>query len=414
MKVALVGLANTGKSTLFNKLCGKPVSISFDQEGTTIDYISYTVGDKILVDTCGVSSVNDFNDISGQYILNCDLILYVIDGRVPPTNLDIEICRFLQHKKNKTIWLVCNKCENRSILESEAKRIVFEKLFFTSAEHSLGIELLLEALNLEDQIQQDLPLVSIVGRANCGKSTLMNCFVGFDRVKVEDKIGTTRDNVICEAKTAYNKFHFMDTAGYRREVQALEYITRKRRENSLKYTDGAILLLDGQLGLTKVDKQILEEAMKFAKFIIVCINKTDVLTNDPRKNFINFNVPSWFPVIKICAKQNNLGKLKEIIDVCYSKIFTKISTNKLNAFLRTIQHGLRCSENKPLKIKYIFQKANNPIIIAYFANSNLSKQSESFFSKSLANYFDLTGVNFRFERFSKMKINPISTEKTEE
>lgn len=419
-KIALVGLPNAGKSTLFNKLCKRHLAISFDEDNTTVDYLSYTLGSKVLSDTCGINKIKDFEDISGQYILENDLILYVIDGRFPPTDMDREICKFLR-KQKKTLWLICNKCESKTIKESQAKSIFYDRLFWTSSEHSLGIDELKAALgilesetktsknakvldNSEVLIKSEsdsLPLIAILGRANSGKSSLINCFLGFDRVKVEDKIGTTRDNVICQSSTMYHEFNFMDTAGYRKDNNALEYITKKRRQNSLQYCDGVILVLDGNIGLTRIDKQILEEAAEYAKFIIICINKMDILHNNPKKDFKNFNVPEWIPVVEISAKNNRLGRLKEIIDACYGKIFTKIPTPELNNLLHSLDGSFRSEDNKRLKIKYIFQQSEDPIIIGYFALDPLSEDSSKFLIRKIAKKFDLFGVNLKLRHFKK-------------
>lgn len=401
MKVSIVGMPNAGKSTLFNKLCGKQISISFDEEGTTVDYISYTIGSIILVDTCGVNGVKSFEDLSGKYILDSDLILYVIDGRLRPRNFDVEICKFLR-KKGKKIWLVCNKAENSKISPEEARIIPYEEIFYTSAEHSLGIHGLQEALNIDfdEEVLTKKPLIAIVGRANSGKSTLMNCLIGQERSKVEDKIGTTRDSVFGEGKTAHNCFSFMDTAGYRSERSPLEYITRRKRERSLSKIDGAILILDGELGLTKTDKQIFEEILDYAKFIVVAINKSDILTTNPKKDFRFFNLPDWIPMIQICAKENKLGKLREIIDSAYSGVFTKIATPDLNKFMQTIKQNLRSTDNGPVNVKYVFQKSSDPVIFGYFANKELSKHSLVFLSKKLAHHFNLFGIHFTFEKMS--------------
>jgi GTP-binding protein len=402
-KIAIVGISNVGKSTLFNKLCQRHLSLSFDQDDTTVDYISYTIDNQILVDTCGIKNLKSFEDISGQFILNSDIILYVFDGRQKPLSVDIEICKFLK-KNNKTIWLIGNKTENHHIELNDTKTIVSDKVFWVSSEHNIGIEEI--AIQLELKYTTDnntkLPLIGIIGRANSGKSTLMNALLGYDRVKIEDKIGTTRDNVIVTADTVYHRFNFMDTAGYRTDNCALEYITKKRRDNSFKYVDGFILVLDGQLGLTKLDKQILDEAMEYGQFFIICINKSDSLSDDPSVDFKYFNIPEWFPMIKISAKNNKLGKLKEIIDFCYIKTKEKLTTNKITNLIQENEGKIRDTNNKVLRIKYAFQKSINPFIISYFAHHDISKNSKTFLSRLIAKNFDLKGVNLKFERLQRL------------
>ena len=304
---------------------------------------------------------------------------------------------------------------------NETKTIVSDRIFFTSSEHSLGLEDLMIALEIDyERDAMKLPLIGIVGRANSGKSTLMNCLVGYDRVKVEDRIGTTRDNVICQANTLHHEFNFMDTAGYRTYRCALEFITKKRRENSLQYTDGVLLILDGQIGLTKTDKQILEEVMQFTKFIIICINKMDVLNDDPRLDFEFFNVPEWFPIVKMCAKENKLGNLKKTIDLCFVNCQKKITTPSLNKLLRQVDGKLRCNRNLPLGVKYIFQKSENKdvqkdeiktiiprMVFGYFAHRKLSKQSEIFLTKKITKAFNLIGVNIQLELFQKKQLRNV-------
>ena len=399
-KISLVGLTNVGKSTLFNKICRRSISIAFNGEDTTVDYVTHSVEDKLFVDTCGLKNQQSFNSLSGQYILQSDLILFVIDGRTPPKSMEIELAKYLT-KQKKTIWLVCNKCESSSINLAEAKKIFFDKIFWISAEHSIGIEDILIAINLKTTVVKNNPLVAIVGRANSGKSTLMNCLLGYDRVKTEDKIGTTRDSIKETGETIHHTMDFLDTAGFRDDKEILDHITKKRREHSLKQITGAIIVLDGSVGLTKIDKYILNEIVQYASFMIVCINKTDILNDLPYLSFDYLNIPEHIPIIPICAKENRLNRLKSVIDMCYSNLFIKIPTNEINKAFNSIDISLRDTDNKILNVKYMFQKQNNPFIVGYIASKRLHENSEKFLQKFFANQYKIKGINIKFERVLK-------------
>ena len=403
-RIAIVGMPNVGKSTLFNKLCKRNISLCFNEDNVTVDYISHTIGDKILVDTCGLNGIEDFETLSGKYILESDLILYVVDSRIAPLPKDIEFCRFLYRNK-KNLWIIGNKSESDKLSSNSFKVLSGNRMLWTSSEHNLGIEDLQIALELNFQdSEKQKPLIGIVGRANSGKSSLINSLLGFSRVKVEDKIGTTRDSIICSGETIFNKFNFMDTAGYRSQKTTLEYVTKKKRDNSLQYTDGIIIVLDGNIGLTRLDKQILEEAFSFGKFIVICINKMDILTNEPRKNFKYFNIPEWIPVIQTCAIKDNLGRLRETIDLCYGNLSKDISTPEINKLLHSLA-PLR-SNKHILNIKYMFLKSPSPFVIGYFAKEDMSKESEKYLSRNLAERFKLVGVNISYQRFNKTNEKP--------
>ncbi len=408
MRVAIVGMSNVGKSTLFNKLCRKNLAIIFDQEHTTMDYISCHLGDTILSDTVGLSTIKDFDSLCGKFILENDIILYVIDYSVGVQKIDYELSRFFKRHR-KRIWLVANKCDIK--LNSSNVFLPCEKQFIVSSEHNIGLQELSKQLNIKLN-DDNLESIAIVGRCNSGKSTLMNRLLRKNRVKTSKIIGTTRDCIQEKINTNHNEFMFIDTAGYRDDREHLERITTKRRQQTLKECIGAIILLDGTMGLTHIDKTIIREIMKTCHFMIVVVNKCDKLTEKTVKSFEFLQLPIHIPLIELSAlKRINVDKLLRIVDLSSFEIKKRFSTNELNNWLKKSNLSLKDFDNRPLSIKYLIQPNNvKGITIIYFSLYVLSKDSEVYFKRKLAEAFNLVGaiIRLKWNNSKKVKTNKVN------
>lgn len=378
-----MGLTNAGKSTLFNAICERKLCITADEPNTTSDYIAYYFTNSILADTVGLHDVKDFNSISGEYALSCDLILYAIDSSVPITDQDISICRYLR-QKGKEYMIILTKVDRK---QNYNFRMLGREIMETSAIHNLGIYEIQQKLSLNIEEESKLPIIGIIGKSNVGKSTLLNKLLNFSRVKVENKLKTTRDVVKEELQTQRNKFILMDTAGYVNDKEFLDYITSKRREEYLKDCAGVIFMLDASSPLTKLDKVIYGEINKYIPFSIVVINKMDIVNEDTKYTLNNLNVFDTSPVVKLCALNNSVYKLRRELDFCFTDSCRTFKTSLLNKWFATLDLKLVDDNGNYVKIKYLTQKKNNPIVIFYFSKRRLSDASTRALNRKFHEYF---------------------------
>lgn len=384
-KILLIGLPNAGKSTIFNALCGQKISLTHEDPNTTLDYIRYYFEDSFLMDTAGLNDQN-----ISEVILEADLFLFVIDGSVPVNELNKLL---LKKIINKPIWLIVNKVEKGQYIE-KFNFVKYENIFcFTKVAkhmnlHSTEINQLKNALHLKDKEKKG-PLIAILGRANSGKSTLMNAILNEKRMIVKDEIGTTVDNVIEEV----GKWRFMDTPGFRSsEVEGLDHIVEKRREFALRQADGGILVLDGSLGLTKIDKELLSEELMKLKFGLICVNKADVMDKFTKENFLRLNIPQWIRIIFISAQTKKLNGLFRLLSEGFKNSEVFIKTNVLNNWLQEKHHMQQFK-----LIKYLVQESTSPIIFQIFCKKKLTNEQKKFFTRILAKDFNLFGVNIQIQ-----------------
>ena len=317
-RIVLCGQTNVGKSLLFNKLCGKKLSISVDQEHTTVDYIKYLLNSETeLIDTVGLENFTKSNTV----ILNSDLIFYMIDGSKNLQQLDILNLNQLNRYK-KQIVLLINKSDKLNLTERELEKYPVKEKIHTSALSGYNFDLIKKFFVYEKPYVQNnlsnvldlpnaskppslpnvpslpnLPNVGLIGRCNSGKTTLLNCILGYERGLVRDENGTTRDSICEVISTIHNQFQLVDTAGYKKEQTKLEDIIAAQRHKMLKECAGIIVLCDGYLGLTKTDKQMINEGLLYGNFLMICVNKKDQLNMEVIKDFRLMQIPDWIPLI---------------------------------------------------------------------------------------------------------------------
>jgi len=307
--IAIVGRPNVGKSTLFNALAGKQIAIVDDQPGVTRDrvYRDIRIGESscMLVDTGGLISDPRSQmelGIRDQALLACDeadIILFLVDGRVPPTNDDEEISALL-FQRQADVMLIANKIDNES----------FEESGFRYQQLGLGTPFFMSALKrrnfsrLKKHLAEMLPeqtvqtqrhtgtAVSIIGKPNVGKSSLFNRLVGETRAMVDDLPGTTRDAVDTSVIIGKHPFRFIDTAGIRRRNRrssGIPYFSYLRALKGLHRCDVAVLVFDAtSADLEIVEVKLAHQAMQTGKAVLIAVNKWDLLTGDDnaRKRWI--------------------------------------------------------------------------------------------------------------------------------
>jgi GTP-binding protein len=391
--VAIVGRQNVGKSTLFNLLAGRRISIVDPQPGVTRDRVSAMVSyqEKFfeLVDTGGISlnkSIPFHQEITRQInyaIEEAFLIIFLVDVNSGITPLDSYIAGLLR-KKGSDVILAINKVDNQILMEEigEFFSLGFEEVHPISAIHKRGTERLFERIceRLPSiSSQKDIPLkIAIIGKRNCGKSTLVNTLVGKERVIVSEKPGTTRDSIDVLISYHGKNFLLIDTAGIRKRskiADSVELFSRSRTQGTLKRADVVLFMIDITLPLSRVDKNIGMLIQESKKPSVILLNKWD-LAKGPPEEYIHYicdqtKVLDYAPIMIISAKTGfNCEKIFEIAETLYLQDGLKISTARLN---QVIEYAKR--ENPPPskgtklpKILYATQIGTHPQRFLIFVN----------------------------------------------
>ena len=294
--ICLVGRPNTGKSTLFNRIVGKKISIIEDVAGVTRDriYSSASFNDIpfYLIDTGGIDlSDGVFNqEIKMQVeiaIEESDTIVFVVDVKDGLTSNDLMI-RDLLKKSNKKVVVAINKMDNKTNEQNmyEFYSLGFDEYYPISAEHGSGIKDMLTNIckGYESQLEEidENIKISVIGRPNVGKSSLVNALLNEKRVIVSDVAGTTRDAI--DTKFTYNKeeYTLIDTAGLRKKgkiFEAVEKYSLLRSMKAIDRSDVCVLVLDAVTGIVEHDKHIAGYALEAGKPVVLVVNKWDMIEN---------------------------------------------------------------------------------------------------------------------------------------
>ena len=397
--VAIIGRINVGKSTLFNRITKKRTAIVENEPGITRDRIYAECEWKgkqfTLVDTGGVDFIKKEEmqkKITVQIELaieEADLIILLVDVKEGINPDDFKVAKAIR-EKNKSSILVANKGDVKG---SELKLYEFYELGFgdpyiISAEHGLNIDDLLDRIisyiseiKIESEEEENIIKVSIIGKPNVGKSSLLNRILGEDRIVVSEHPGTTRDAIEIIFKHNSLKLIFIDTAGLRDKAKPkedIEYYSTLRTFEAVHNSDIVLLILDSTQGVSMQDKKIANYIQKERKACIIILNKFDLIKdNIDRKLFIDeikyeLSFLKKSPIIMTSAITSYnidkiISKIKEVA-LQYSK---KIPTSVLNVFIREI-----ISKNPPkyvvgntLKIKYATQTGIKPPTFLLFVNN---------------------------------------------
>ncbi|GAT78499.1 ribosome biogenesis GTPase Der [Ehrlichia ruminantium] len=433
LKVAIVGLPNVGKSTIFNRLVKKRSAIVSNIPNLTRDRREGNAdlcGLKFkVIDTGGVDYQIKLSVlILGQVKLaieTCDVIFFVVDARVERDIKNIEFAKYLRKNTQKPIILIANKCESRKKC-SEVDYLEYFNFIgpiYISAEHNLGMVDLYDALipfipesNVESFTSSYIK-ISIVGRPNAGKSTFVNRLVGEDRMIVSSEPGTTRDAVDIEYEYQDQKFILIDTAGMRKKAKITENIevtSVYKSIESINRSDIVILMIDSVYSIEQQDLSIAELIIQKGKAIIIALNKWDVISKEHRlgllKDIRNYNKLSFdVPIIEISALKNiNCNMVLEKSIELYKYLTMRISTPILNKWLRLAvdNHRPPLFNGKTVKLKYITQIKVMPPTFAIVINSlyGIDLTYQQYLMNSLRKYFSIDGIPIRIN-FRKNK-NP--------
>ena len=393
--VALVGRPNVGKSTLFNKIAGKKISIIEDTPGVTRDRIysevNYGNYKFNLIDTGGIDiGEGDFNDeIKVQVeiaIDESDVIIFVVDGLEGPNQNDYVI-RDMLKRSNKKVVVAINKTDNKLSLDHKYDfyELGFDNYVEISGEHSRGINELLDIVvkDFNETIEEEKnPMVkfSIIGRPNVGKSSLVNAILGEERSIVSDVAGTTRDSTDSILKYYDRDYVVIDTAGIRKRGKIYENIEKYSLLRSMKAIDRSdicLLVIDSVSGITTLDKNIVGMALDAGKGLLIVVNKWDVknkLSMSEYEKLIRteFQFLSYVPVVFVSAKEKKRIHLimEEIVKIS-ENISREVKTSVLNDVIRDAftLNPPPSYKGKKLKIYFVNQDGVKPPKFTFHVNN---------------------------------------------
>ncbi len=397
--VAVVGRPNVGKSTLFNKLCGRRLSIVDDTPGVTRDRIygdcEWRNKTFLLVDTGGIEPDSDdiiLSQMRSQAQLaidSADVIIFVTDIRTGVVSTDMEVASILQ-KSGKPVVLCVNKCDTIGELPLEYYEfynLAIGEPIAVSAGHGHGTGDLLDAVYeyIGDKAEQaeddDTVKVAIIGKPNVGKSSLVNKVCGEDRVIVSDIAGTTRDATDTYVENESGKFVLIDTAGLRRKSKVddrIEKYSVMRAVMAVERANVCVIMIDAVEGFTEQDSKVAGIAHEQGKGCVIVVNKWDAVEKDGktmdvmRKKLMNdFSFMSYAPIIFISAKTGlRINRLFELIKFVDSQNAMRITTGRLNEVLADAQTRVQppTDKGKRLKIYYMTQASTRPPTFVCFVN----------------------------------------------
>lgn len=430
--VALVGRPNVGKSTLFNRLIGRPTAIVEDVPGTTRDRI---YGDSdwngvgfTVIDTGGLEAPSTLTDPrqrtpavnpesgSAEFITHiqnqaqlaideADAVVLVVDGRAGMTAADEEVADVLR-AANKPVFVAVNKAENEKVRQNAVEfwNMSLGEPFPVSAYHGDGVGDLLDELvkalppHPIDEEEDESIGIAIVGRPNVGKSSLLNALTGTDRAIVSDIPGTTRDPIDMTLTYDGQEITLIDTAGIRRRGRiepGIEQYSVLRSMRSIDRADVALLLIDAADGVTSQDAHIAGYVLEKQKSVVVVVNKWDAVEKDSQtiNEFTSqiredLNFLDYVPVIFISAKTHQ--RIHQVLPTALRVAAARrhrLTTSQVNELLREAYGAIQppSKQGRPLRIYYGSQVGNEPPTFVFFVN-------------------DVELVHFSYERYLENRI----------
>jgi GTPase len=438
--IAVVGRPNVGKSTLFNRMTKSRDAIVADFSGLTRDrhYGDGRSGEHefIVVDTGGFEPdsttgiVKEMAKQTRQAVAEADAVIFVVDVRAGVSGQDHDIARYLRTAGKKVV-LAVNKAEGmaESPLLAEFFELGLGDPHPISAAHGQGIRSLTDAAlaNFEfdepedEAVEQNGPIrLAVAGRPNVGKSTLINTWLGEERLVAFDQPGTTRDAITVPFERGGQKFELIDTAGLRRRGKVFEAVEKFSVVKTLQAISDAnvvLLLLDATQGVTDQDAHIAGYILESGRAVALAVNKWDAVDGyqketlqrsiEQRLAFLKFA-----PVLHISAiKRQGLGPVWKAIADAHASATRKMSTPVLTRLLQeAVEHQApkRAGAFRP-KLRYAHQGGMNPPLIVIHGNSldHITDSYKRFLEGRFREHFKLTGTPMRIELRSSR--NPFDT-----
>lgn len=423
-EILLVGLPNSGKSTLINALTKSKTSIIGSKPNTTRDKVTKTLkyeNNKIVnisdlpgfLENPEKSNINYQKNIN-KFMSDADKIFFVIDIKTNDfSGLDSVFKLLSKSNSMKNVITIFNKCEDfdPNNLDKRFYKYIGESHHFVSAYHKIGLEELLLFMGslsvtefLTDEITTSL---TIVGRPNAGKSTLFNSLLNNERSTVSDVPGTTRDKIKEALKLNDRTYSIVDTAGVPRKKQKdqIDRYSSQLAINSLENAHIALIVIDSTEGLSFEDKRILKSAIEENVTPVLILNKWDKLNTQERDD-INKSVKrdlkqyKWISLIRISAlNKKNINLISKQLDLIEQQLSKRITTSELNTHFRSLwtknpPHPFR---GKRAKLKYVTQYSTFPPEFAFTLSGRIPKNYEAFIENYVRDVFKMNLISFRIK-----------------
>lgn len=436
-KVAIIGRTNVGKSTLFNKLIDEQKALVSREAGTTRDRniarCHWQETEFELIDTAGLD-VNLKDELEQHIALQtqfaikkADLVLYLVSIKDDISPFDRETIRTLQ-KEKKPLILVLNKVDNQRdrLLAPEFYTLGVEHTIPLSSATGSGTGDLLDTIEQSlsvlhsftpslDTDQTDMIKVSIIGRPNVGKSSILNSFLNQERAIVSDLPHTTRDSIDILLEHKDNTFRIVDTAGLRRKGKVagfIEYQSAARAKSAIRKSDVVLFVLDSSVEISKQDQRIAAMIQKYYKGVVIVINKWDLIEKDERtiheyitilKKKMSFL--HWAPVVFISAKSGQ--RVKKILDLIVRSyhqqrkeippkdidVFIKAAVAKRQPWIKTVEF----QQQKKIRISSMIQSGILPPTFEIRSSQELHSSYVRFLENRFRETFDLEGTPVRIQ-----------------
>ena len=429
--IALVGRPNVGKSTLFNRLTRSRDALVADIAGLTRDrkYGAGKVGERdyIVVDTGGISGMEEgldakMADQSFQAMDEADIVLFLVDARAGLTPADMMIAQHLRRIQKKT-YLVVNKIDglNIELAGNDFYELGLGHIQMIAAAHNRGVTLLMEKvlgeLPAKFERDEDDPAVdvrgikiSVIGRPNVGKSTLVNRMLGEERVVVYDKAGTTMDSIYIPYMRHDKQYTLIDTAGVRRRrsiSEAVEKFSIIKTLQAIQDSNVSILVVDARDGIVEQDLTMLSFILNAGRALVIAVNKWDGMTTED-KEFVKkelerrLTFAEWADIHFISAKHGTgVGNLYDSVEDAYECAYMNLSTSQLTRILEdaVMDHQPPMVGNARIKLRYAHQGGMNPPVIVVHGNrvSSLPDSYKRYLGNTFRRVLNISGTPIRFE-----------------
>ena len=431
--VCIVGRPNVGKSTLFNKLVGKKISIIEDTPGVTRDRIygevNYRGYNFNLIDTGGIDVSKELfnNEIKVQVeigVIEAEKIIFVVDAKEGLTANDLEV-RDLLRKSGKEVIVAINKVDNKEAEKHlyDFYELGFDKYIEISGEHNKGIADLLDEIVTDFKQKQkeetDITKICVIGRPNVGKSSLVNALLNEERVIVSNIAGTTRDAIDIDFKYDKEDYILIDTAGMRKKGKVFESIEKYSLLRSMRAIDRAdicLLVINREEGIIEHDKHIAGYAIEKGKGIIIVVNKWDTVEEKDKdiKNFTKelreeFKLIPYAPIVFLSAlTKKRIHTLMPEVKKVKQNIIKEIKTSTLN---NIIQEAYQLNpapsyKGKRLKIYYVYQTGTKPPKFTFNVNDKglVHFSYERYIENKIRENFDFEGTPIQIQFKNKNDI----------
>lgn len=396
--VAIVGRPNVGKSTIFNRLAGERIAIVEDKPGITRDRIysrsEWNGREFHLIDTGGLEFGGEdeiLEHIRHQAELaieEADVILFVTDARAGLTATDEEVAQLL-HRNNKPVILMVNKVDDRKYEDAvyEFYQLGFEHVFPVSSLHGIGTGDMLDAIvalfpeRQEEDYEDDTIRVSLIGRPNVGKSSLVNAILGEERVIVSPIAGTTRDAIDTPFEFEGNSYVLIDTAGIRKRGKVYESVEKYsvlRALKAIERSDVCLIVIDGERGIAEQDKRIAGYAHEAGRAAIFVVNKWDAVEKDDKtmdrwkkKIRDEFQFMTYAPILFVSAKtRRRIHQILPMVTEVAEQHAMRIPTSVLNQVIHDalVTTPPPSEKGRRFRIRYITQASVKPPTFILFCN----------------------------------------------